>query len=73
MRHLPWTAKEMWAKKGMKNMKDPAWQKAYTDEVIIRTVTDEIADKKMPAYKDKLKPEEIQAVVKYVRTLAPKK
>ncbi len=29
-------AKEMWAKKGMKNLNDDAWQKANTDEAIAK-------------------------------------
>jgi mono/diheme cytochrome c family protein len=63
------TAKEMWAKKGMGNMNDPEWQKKNTDAAIKAAITDGIADKKMPAYKDKLKPEEIDALVKAVRGL----
>jgi len=65
-------AKEMWAKKGARNFNDPAWQKEMTDEALTKATADGIPDKKMPAYKDKLKPEEIAAVVKYIRTLGPK-
>jgi|SRR4029450_3354209 mono/diheme cytochrome c family protein len=65
-------AKEMWAKKGARNFNDPAWQKEKADEDLTKATTDGIPDKKMPAYKDKLKPEEITAVVKYIRTLGPK-
>ena len=66
-------AKEMWAKKGMKNFNDAAWQKGMTDDAMVKAITDGIPDKKMPSYKDKLKADEIQAVVKYIRTLAPAK
>ena len=64
-------AKEMWAKKGMKNLNDPAWQKAMTDEQLTKDITDGIPDKKMPAFKDKLSADEIKAVVAHIRTLAP--
>lgn len=66
-------AKAMWAKQGAKNFNEPVWQKGSTDEVLTRTITDGIPDKKMPAYKDKLKPEEIASIVKHIRTLAPAK
>ena len=65
-------AKEMWAKKGARNFNDPAWQAEKTDEQLVKDTTDGIPDKKMPAYKDKLKAEEIDAIVKHIRTLAPK-
>ena len=66
-------APEMWAKKGMKNLSDSAWQKEHSDDAIAKGVTDGIPDKKMPAYKDKLSREETDAIVKYIRTLAPAK
>lgn len=66
-------AKEMWAKKGMKNFNDAMWQKSMSDEAITKDITEGIVEKKMPSYKDKLKTEEIAAVVKYLRTLAPAK
>ena len=62
----------MWAKKGARNFNDPAWQKEKTDEDIFKATAEGIPDKKMPAYKDKMKPEEISAVVKHIRTLGPK-
>ena len=62
--------KEMWAKQGMKSMADPAWQKSVTDDQLVKTVTDGIPDKKMPAYKEKLSADEIKAVVAHIRTLA---
>ena len=65
-------AKEMWAKKGARNFNDPAWQKERTDEQLYKDTAEGITEKKMPAYKDKMKPEEITAVVKYIRTLGPK-
>lgn len=66
-------AKEMWAKQGAKNFNDLAWQKTKTDGDLTKLVTDGVPDKKMPSYKDKLKPEEITAIIKHLRTLAPAK
>lgn len=65
-------AKEMWAKKGARNFNDPGWQKEKTDEYLLKATMDGIAEKKMPAYKEKLKPEEVEAIVQYIRTLGPK-
>ena len=65
-------AKDMWAKQGARNFNDPAWQKEKTDDAITKSTVDGIVAKKMPAYKDKLKPEEIAAIVKHIRTLGPK-
>jgi len=64
------TAKEMWAKKGMKSFNDAAWQKSMTDEKIMETITNGIPDKKMPAYKDKLSVDDVKATTAYIRTLA---
>ena len=66
-------AKSMWAKTGVKNLNDPAWQKAKTDADITKVIVEGSADKKMPGYKDKMTAEDIAAVVKHVRTLAPAK
>ena len=63
---------------GIKDMSSAAWQKDMTDEKIqkgIENGVDKTADGKkqqMDAYKDKLKPEEITALVKYIRGLAGK-
>ncbi len=64
-------AKEMIAKKGARNFNDPAWQAERTDEALTKAITDGMTAKGMPAYKEKLKAEEIQDLVKFVRTLAP--
>lgn len=66
-------AKPIWAKAGAKNFNDPAWQKEASDEALTKAITEGIPDKKMPAYKGKLTPEEIAALVKYIRTLASAK
>lgn len=66
-------AKEMWAKKGMKNLNDEAWQKANADEAIAKVIAEGNSARNMPAYKDKLSAEEIASVVKQIRSFAPAK
>ncbi len=58
-------------KLGVPNFTDGEWQDATTDEQMINSITN--GKKKMPAQKHKLSPEEIKAVVKYIRFFAPKK
>ena len=63
---------------GIKDMTSAAWQKDMTDEKIqkgIENGVDKTTDGKkqqMDPYKDKLKPEQIAELVKYVRGLAAK-
>lgn len=66
-------AKAMYAKSGVHNFNDAAWQKSKTDADLTKVIVEGTADKKMPSYKDKMSAEEIAAVVKHVRTLAPAK
>lgn len=49
---------------------DAAWQKTKTDEQLVKSISDGIGQGKgaMPRWKNLLKPEEIQALVTYVRT-----
>ena len=58
-------------KLGVPNFTDGEWQDSVTDSQMINTITN--GKKKMPAQKHKLSPEEIKAVVKYIRFFAPKK
>jgi len=58
-------------KLGVPNFADGEWQDSVTDSQMINTITN--GKKKMPAQKHKLSPEEIKAVVKYIRFFAPKK
>ena len=53
------------------NLADAKWQSSKKDEEIVNSITN--GKNKMPRWSDKLKPEEIQALTKYVRKLAPKK
>ncbi len=63
---------------GVKDMTAAAWQKQMTDDKIqkgIENGVDQTVDGKkqqMDGYKDKLKPDEIAGLVKYIRGLAGK-
>jgi len=54
-------------KQGVKDMSDPNWQKAHTDAKIKADINNGKGDF-MPAWKGKLKPAEITAVVKHIRS-----
>ena len=58
-------------KLGVPNFTDGEWQGSVTDEQLINSITN--GKKKMPKQGHKLSPEEIKAVVKYIRFFAPKK
>ncbi len=58
-------------KLGAQNFTDGEWQDSVTDEQMITSITN--GKKKMPKQGHKLSPEEIKAVVKYIRFFAPKK
>ena len=58
---------------GGKNLKPAdltlAKVKARTDDKLISDVRDGLEDDGMPAFKDKLTPDQIKSIVKYIRTL----
>ncbi len=56
---------------GVPNFTDAEWQASVTDEQLIKSITN--GKKKMPKQEGKLSPEEIKAVVKYIRFFKPKK
>jgi len=58
-------------KLGAPDFTDGEWQGSVTDKQMINTITN--GKKKMPKQGHKLSPEEIKAVVKYIRFFAPKK
>ncbi len=58
-------------KLGVPNFADIEWQDSVTDEQLINSITN--GKKKMPKQGHKLSPEEIKAVVKYIRFFTPKK
>ena len=58
-------------KLGVPNFTDDKWQASVTDEQLIKSITN--GKKKMPKQEGKLSPEEIKAMVKYIRFLKPKR
>jgi cytochrome c6 len=60
---------QMGKKESIVDLSQPAWQKAQTDEDIREVITEGSSrNKKMKSYKEKLTPEQIDSLVKYVRT-----
>jgi len=63
---------------GIKDMTIAAWQKEATDEKLQKGIEDGVdttvdgKKQKMDPYKDKLKPDQIADLVKYIRTFAGK-
>jgi len=55
-----------------KDFTRPKFQQHTTDKEIVDAITNGIKKRKMPAFKDKLSPEEIQALVGYVRAFGKK-
>ena len=53
------------------NLTDADWQAKKNDDEILNSITN--GKNKMPRWSEKLKPEEIQALARFVRKLAPKK
>lgn len=53
------------------NLADPDWQVTKKDDEILNSIIN--GRNKMPRWSDKLMPEEIEALARYVRKLAPKK
>ena len=51
------------------DMTDPKWQASVTDKEMTEVIKNGKKGTPMPAFADKLKDEEIQAVVKFIRTL----
>jgi mono/diheme cytochrome c family protein len=56
---------------GVPDFTDAKWQASVTDEQLIKSITN--GKKKMPKQEGRLSPEEIKAMVKYVRFFGPKK
>ena len=49
------------------------WQKHTTDDEIIDAITNGVPKSKMPAFKEKLSPDEIKAMVPFLRAFSGKK
>ena len=56
-----------WLTVGSANLNDPNWQKTATVESIAKVTMD--GKNKMPAYKDKLNTDQINAIAAYIKTL----
>lgn len=52
---------------------DPKWQAGITDDQIVETIKNGKKGTPMPPFKEKLKEEEIQALVKHIRSLNSEK
>ncbi|MFB3923927.1 MAG: cytochrome c [Terriglobia bacterium] len=52
---------------------DPKWQASMKDEQIFDVIKNGKKDTHMPAFKDKLKDDEIKLIVAHIRTLGEKK
>ena len=63
---------KMGEKLKVKDFSDPALWKDQTDELLTKSVVDGIAEKKMPAFKDKLSADELQSLVGVMRSFQPK-
>lgn len=69
---------EQGKKMKMHDLSTAEWQKSQTDAQIKQVTLDGVdgqkegVHKQMDAYKDKLKPEQVDAIVAFVRTLGPK-
>lgn len=49
------------------------WQKSTTDDEIVDAITNGVPKTKMPAFKEKLSPDEIKSMVPFVRAFGGKK
>ena len=59
----------VFAKQGVRNFKDAAWQKAATDAQIEQTIREGKKGTMMASFDKQLSPQEIKALVAYIRQL----
>ena len=57
------------ADKGVRNLSDPAWQDSKTDDQIRGVITEGVEDTLMQPFGKKLKPEQLDALVSFIRGL----
>ena len=62
----------LFAKQGVKDLSDPEWQDANSDDQIRKVIVEGVDDTLMRAFRDELKPAEVDAIVTYLRTLRRK-
>lgn len=60
---------KMGQKSKVKDLSASQWQSKHSDKQIRESIADGIPDTKMKGFKDKLEPEQIDSLVKYVRSL----
>ncbi|HUL77032.1 MAG TPA: c-type cytochrome [Vicinamibacteria bacterium] len=63
----------VFAKQGVRNFRDPAWQKATTDTQIERTIREGKKGTMMAAFEKQFSEEEIKGLIAYVRKLGAAK
>ncbi len=61
------------AKKNTPSFNDPAWQKVATDDEIRDVIAKGVGETQMKAFSPELSAAQIDALTKYLRTLAPAK
>jgi mono/diheme cytochrome c family protein len=61
-----------WKAKGQPDLRDPGWQKSHTNTQIAEIIRNG-KGKYMPAFKDKLNDQQIEALVGQIRSFANKK
>ena len=61
----------VFAKQGVRNFKDAAWQKATTDAQIEKTIHEGKKGTMMASFEKQLSAEEIKGLAAYIRTLGP--
>ena len=52
---------------------DPKWQAAHTDKELLEAIGNGVKGTAMPSFKDKLSQDQIQTVLKYIRSLGASK
>lgn len=62
---------ESLAKKGVRDLTDPEWQARTSDAAIAETIRKGRPGTLMGAYENRLSAEEIEALVRFIRTLEP--
>lgn len=59
------------AKKGVRNLSDPEWQKSRSDDEIRKAIRQGRPGTLMASFKEAFSAEEIDALVRHIRRLAP--
>jgi mono/diheme cytochrome c family protein len=54
----------------VKNLADPLWQKTVSDDQLAEVIRQGVADTKMRGFEKKMSKPQLEAMVRWVRTLA---